>query len=136
MISNYKNSTNPKDIFGQFTDDVGILSGDNEPDINYCVAATKGCKGPSKKVKKRLVSCRGNILVFSISNTNNSVLQDFPNIAIFDNKRFVIRGCIGGNNIHFISYYKKEKSWVYYDGMERPMAKEYTEDSKILKKKT
>merc|ERR1712176_1201427 len=134
MITYYKNSVNPNDLFGQFEDDLRFHSSTQDA-VDHCIVGSKLCKGPSINLSKRLTGCKGNLLVFAFSNQKDTKLEEIPSIAIFDDKRFILRACIGRNRANFVSYIKKEDYWLYYDGMETPLVERFAKTSHVLDSK-
>ena len=70
-----------------------------------------------------------------MSNNRDTKLDEIPNTTILNNKKFTLLGLIGSNSVLFVSFYKKESSWVFYDGMQNPMMVEYSNNSTTLANK-
>ena len=52
--------------------------------------------------------------------TDNTRLEELPEITAIDGFSFNLKAVIGGNGSHFVSYVKKlTGNWVYYDGLGR-----------------
>ena len=130
----YRHSTDPKQMFSDFNDDLKFHHVGQIP-VKHCIAHTAGCKGPSINVTKRIVQIRGNILIFNLPSMPDVHLKDIPVMPMFDDKRFTLRAAVGGSSIHFVGYIQDGDGWIFYNGMDNPTLQKKSIDSPFLESK-
>lgn len=122
---------NPLGISASFIEDLKSSKKHGNCEKNHCVSWTSNCNGPSHTTMKQIVRCTNNLLVFEMAaDEKNISVFDVPKHVEFDGLEFKLFAIICKSDCHFVSWIRFEDRWVFYDGIQSPTMKYFTENQK------
>jgi hypothetical protein len=88
-----------------------------------CFAGKLGCKARSSRDEAEIVNWP-HIAMFEVANFNGDLtLDEIPTVFKWRQKKFIFRGFIMGDGIHFTAALRMPSGWLHFDDMANPRFK-------------